>query len=403
MSDQDEPIAAIRLSAPRPASPPELSFATGVLPKPEVIAREEIHGKPPMVQDSDPPKRYAVPAPIVLPRPDSNPPRASANPKPELKAVSTVSSSPLAQVPPPLPMFKPGPHTISKPITSSVRVSGPAAILPQVRSANEMAETHPWIDSDPPIAKLGDVSFFLRELAGWARQRGRLIPLLREAFVEVLLARLAGKIGLTISEEELQSAADNYRRRHSLLSAQDTDVWLRGQHLSAVDFERTLERELLIEKLRHHVTIDRIADHFAKHSDRYACVRLSVLVVASEGEGRELLHRLTDEGADFATLARTHSLIQSRRSGGDIGIVCRAALPRSIGEAIFLALPGEVVGPFLESDGYHLYRVEERFDAVLDASTSTLIREELFAEWGSEQLRGVIFDIDWLEGPNVTR
>lgn len=228
--------------------------------------------------------------------------------------------------------------------------------------------------------------------------RGRLLPMLTEAFAENTCLCAARDVGLAVSDSELQRAANDFRHRRGLTSADQTREWLVRQQLSVLDLEETMERELLIEKFKDHLAAQGAAARFDTLRDRYARVRLRELVVASEGLARELLHRLHEEGADFADLARQHSLAPSREQGGDSGVLLRAELPAPVAEAIFATSPGDTVGPILASGGYHLYHVEQFLPTERDARTQAFIRQELFDAWLRERLAEVKLDLDWLKG-----
>ena len=212
--------------------------------------------------------------------------------------------------------------------------------------------------------------------------------MLREVAVEELLFQQADASGLRISGDDLQQAADDFRRRIGLTSAQDTQAWLARQRLSVQDFEAALESDLLIEKLKDHLTRDRIAGHFADHRDSYARVRLRQIVVAREDLARELLSQL-QEGREFAQVARQHSQHPSGSEGGAVGEVFRRQLPAEIADAVFAARSGEVVGPLATPQGFLLLLVEEVRPAELDPQTTAAIRQELFEAWLNEQLSNI--------------
>jgi parvulin-like peptidyl-prolyl isomerase len=238
---------------------------------------------------------------------------------------------------------------------------------------------------------LGDVLQFLH-------QRGRLQPLLYEVAAERLILTAAREAGLTIATDALQRAGDRFRYRHGLASAEQTHTWLAAQRLTVEDFEAVLERDLLVEKFKHHLSEPRLAAHFAAHRDRYAQAQLRQIVVASEEVARELLAQLTDEGRDFADLAREHSLHgPSRLTGGSLGLVPRYALPPTATEAIFAAKPSAVVGPVSTDQGIHLFLVEALPEPVLDDATAAVIRQELFDAWLKDKLQDVRIDLSWLQ------
>jgi parvulin-like peptidyl-prolyl isomerase len=247
------------------------------------------------------------------------------------------------------------------------------------------------------VVTLGDVSLSAHDLCRRLHQRRRLVPLLRKAVVEEFLLFQAKQAGLSVSNEELQQAADRFRQRHGLSGAEPTQQWLARESLSVEDFEAGLERDLLIEKLKEHLTHERIAGHFSAHRDRYARARLRQIVVASEGQARELLAQLTDEGAAFADLASRHAGDGPARQTGASHVVQRHALPGAVAAAIFAARPGGVVGPLATPQGFCLFLVEELLPPELDAETTAAIRRELFDAWLGDRLREVQIDLAWLE------
>jgi parvulin-like peptidyl-prolyl isomerase len=253
-------------------------------------------------------------------------------------------------------------------------------------------------DWKSPAATLGAASVSPHDLLLRLHQHRRLVQLLREAVVEQLLLLQAQQAGLAVPAQELQQAADSFRHRHGLTGAEQTRQWFARERLAAEDFEAGLERDLLVSKFKHHLTQSRLAEHFAAHRARYAQAQLRQIVVASEGLARELLSRITDEGQDFADLARTHSLHSSSRlAGGTLGLVHRFALPPEAAQAVFAAAPGAVVGPVDSEQGFHLFLVEALPEPALDEPTAALIREELFASWMKEQLGNVQIDLRWLQ------
>ena len=224
--------------------------------------------------------------------------------------------------------------------------------------------------------------------------RRRLVPLLREVAAESLVLSGAGQAGLAVSDDDLQQAADSFRRRQGLVKAEQMQKWLAREGLTLDDFEASLERDLLFARFRQHWTEPRLADHFKAHRDRYARAHLRQIVVASEGLARELLAEINDDGQDFADLARKHSLHgPSRLAGGSVGVVGRHALPRPLGDAVFAARPGQVVGPLPGPDGFRVVLVEDLLPPELDAETQAVVRSELFDGWLRDQLRDIRIDL----------
>jgi peptidylprolyl isomerase len=250
-----------------------------------------------------------------------------------------------------------------------------------------------------PAASLGGTSLSLGGLVRDLRRRRRLLPLLREALTRQYLLDQAAQAGLSVASQELQAAADAFRRRRGLNTAAEANAWLAGQRLSILDLEDALEGDLLLGKLKDRVTADRLADHFAANGRGYDRASLRQIVVAREDLARELLAQVRDEGHDFAELARRHS---RDGSSGAILSVRRRQLPAAVADQVFAAEPGELVGPVSTPLGFQLLLIEEIQPAALDGPTAALIREELFAGWVQERLRAAPMRLPLLEEPAAT-
>jgi peptidylprolyl isomerase len=243
------------------------------------------------------------------------------------------------------------------------------------------------IDVPPLATTAGGLTLSPAECLLFLRRRGTLRTIVVRALAEKAIREAARDSGLTVSDEELQQVANRFRRQHGLGSADRTHTWLTQYGRTALDFEAALEHDLLTEKLRDHLTRDRIADHFAVHRDDYARACLRLLVVPGNDLARELLSQLRDDGRDFADLARQHSHHASRAAGGSLGTVWRTQCSSAVAEAVSAARPGDIIGPLATPEGYHLLLIEETRPPELDAETTALIRQELFERWLGDKLK----------------
>lgn len=212
----------------------------------------------------------------------------------------------------------------------------------------------------------------------WRRQ-GLLVHLLLSAAADKLVRDSARTAGVTVSAEELQTAADRRRTALGLHSADATAEWLRRHGMTLDDLEADLESELFAEKLTEGVPPVSVQAFFARTRQAFDRAHLWRITVASEGAAHELLVRIVEEGADFAELARLHSLDREARStGGDLGAVARHELPADIADVVFSAGPGDVVGPLAADGGVHLYRVTALVPAELDDAIAGVVRRQVF-------------------------
>jgi hypothetical protein len=237
-----------------------------------------------------------------------------------------------------------------------------------------------------PAVEFGESSLSVQDFLKDLHVRGQLRPLLEQTAVQHYVASQAASHGLTISTEELQAAADTFRRLCGLTSAERTHAWLTEKGLSVDEFEASLERKLAIRKLKSRFTDDDVAERFKSHEGDYARAQLRQILVEREDLAKELLSQIRDDGRDFGELAASHSIHASAPRGGALGVLFRAQLPAATGQAVFNAPEGSIVGPIATPDGFCLLRVERLLPPTLDEPTGSLIREQLFQQWVAKLL-----------------
>jgi arylsulfatase A-like enzyme/parvulin-like peptidyl-prolyl isomerase len=114
------------------------------------------------------------------------------------------------------------------------------------------------------------------------------------------------------------------------------------------------EREAAARDYREALRLDpRLADARARLAALEGKIRLRQIVVASRSEA-EKLRALLLEGADFAALARQHSLDPTRARDGELGSVARGELLPELEAAAFALAPGELSRPIQSRRGFHL-------------------------------------------------
>lgn len=237
----------------------------------------------------------------------------------------------------------------------------------------------------------------LYEVLLTAKGNGRL-EFLQEAIDAAIVRQEAGQRAIEVSDEELQSAADDFRAAHDLYDIASTEAWLTAKRLTFEDWESFIESNVLRQKLREAITADKIEQHFAVNKLAFDAAELSRLVVRDEEIAKELRAQIVDDGMDFHSLAREHSVEGSTRlAGGYAGRLRRADMEAVVESAVFGAQPGHVVGPFKLEDGWHLVKIESLHRARLDDAVREIIKEQVFAEWFEERLRKAKIKIPLLE------
>lgn len=238
-----------------------------------------------------------------------------------------------------------------------------------------------------PAVVHGADTLSLGDFLGAMKRSRRLRPLLLDAFVENYLVQRARRAGLSINDQELQQAADNFRLKNGMASAEQTSQWFTREAITSDDFAAGLERDLLVEKLRQTIANPRLQEVFDANTARFARVRLKRIMVATEQEAREIIESVNNGQSTFEDQARQKSLdLITRNVGGEAGIVRRIDLAQQLGDAIFGTEVGKLVGPVQAGQGFLVFRVEEFLPAVMDENIKAGLRKEIFDAWLRNEL-----------------
>jgi putative peptide maturation system protein len=230
-----------------------------------------------------------------------------------------------------------------------------------------------------------------------AKAHGNL-EFLQAAIDAAIIRQTTERQAIEVSDEELQQAADDFRAVRELYSPEAIATWLAARRLTFEDWEALIECNLLRQKLRETVTAGKIEQHFAENKLAFDEAEISRLVVADEDIARELLAQITEEGADFHSLARSYSIdAATRLAGGYAGKLKRADMEAAVESAVFGAQPGKVVGPFKLDDGWHLIKIESLHRAELDDTVRETIKAQVFADWLDERRQHSEIKIPLLE------
>jgi parvulin-like peptidyl-prolyl isomerase len=246
---------------------------------------------------------------------------------------------------------------------------------------------------DTVIASLTGTKLSLGGLLRRLHAQGRLEPLAREALAAQLIQDQARQAGLSATPQELQAAADSFRRRAGLNAAADTNAWLAQRKLSVEDLEAALEQDLLAAKLRSHLAAGKAEQAFGANKAGYDRLVLDQLVLPREDIASELASQIRDEGREFADVAREQGLAPIRFVG------LRKQLGGPVADALAQARAGQVVGPIGMANGFVLIRVEALRPADLDAPTRRQVEQDLFETWLASQMQQASVDLQVAGAP----
>jgi parvulin-like peptidyl-prolyl isomerase len=170
---------------------------------------------------------------------------------------------------------------------------------------------------------------------------------------EAVILNRAREQDIKVSDEEVDA------RMKALLGSENG---------SDASYRETVRRQMILDRtaivdLAGQVQISESAlyHHFEANRERYAeppRVRIRQIVVEDESRARQILSELRG-GADFAMLARAHSLSPDAADGGALDPFAKGDMPE-VFERAFELKPGKLSGVIESPYGFHIFQLEER-------------------------------------------
>ncbi|GAB5094969.1 peptidylprolyl isomerase [Caballeronia sp. LP006] len=234
------------------------------------------------------------------------------------------------------------------------------------------------------IVRIDDEVVDVGELIRLLKLNGQFDGLLEQLVRDKLTVRAAKKAGVKLSDDEIQTRADQFRRIRGLHRAADMNNYLDALSVSLDEFEVFITDTLYQEKMLENIGTEReVEEYFQLNSPKFDSIEVSHILLDTEGSAREMISYLNDDPDSFADMAREHSLADTREEGGVIGRVMRGQLKPEIEAKVFNAEAGDLLGPFISADGssYEIFSVTSKYPAKLDQDVAAEIRRLLREEW----------------------
>jgi peptidylprolyl isomerase len=234
------------------------------------------------------------------------------------------------------------------------------------------------------LVKIDDEVFSTEDFIKLLKLDGRFENLMEDILRDKLAVRAAKKSGITLTDEEVQEKADQFRRVHGLHRARETNDYFDGLGVSLDDFESFLMDMLYHEKVMAQVATEAaINEYFQLNSPRFDSIEVSHIVMDSEGGAREMLSYLADDPGSFEAMAAEHSVAETGPQGGRIGKVLRGSLQGEVEAKVFNAEAGDLLGPFPAADGsrFEIFRVDQKSPAKLDDESRAEVTRLLRDDW----------------------
>jgi parvulin-like peptidyl-prolyl isomerase len=240
------------------------------------------------------------------------------------------------------------------------------------------------------LVKIDDEIITTEDFVKLLKFTGVFDGLLEDIVKDKLTVHAAKRAGISITPEDLQERADQFRRVKGLHRAVDMNRYLDSTGLSLDEFEQYLTEMLYHEKISETIGGEAAVDeYFNLHAPRFDSIEVSHIVVDSEGKAREIIALLEDDPDSFADLAREHSVADTREDGGYVGRVLRGSLRSDVEAKVFNAAEGELLGPFPSADEsyFEIFTVNAKTPASLNDDTLAEVRRLLQEDWLAARAR----------------
>jgi len=188
-----------------------------------------------------------------------------------------------------------------------------------------------------------------------------------ELVMRQLIVQKMDEQGLTVPDEDVQAEVD--RITSNFGSPEKLQEALEQYHMTLERLQEEIRIDLAAKKLIEQtveVTDDESRDYFEKNKEQYQIkeeVTARHILVDTQEKAEELLAQLKD-GADFAELAKKHSVDPgSRDQGGELGSFPRGRMVKEFEEAAFDLEVDEISDIVQTTYGFHIIQVTARQEA----------------------------------------
>lgn len=220
------------------------------------------------------------------------------------------------------------------------------------------------------------------ELVAYLKYSRKIAELAALAQRDILISAICERLGIEISDDELQESGDAFRQEHRLFGSAETLRWLEQQRITVEDWTQGIKVELLTKKLKEHLFGENVDSHYLNNRDDYKRVALSQILIGELDEALEIAYAIQKDNTSFCAIAIERSKAKnSRQNGGFAGINFMAEIMPEIKQAIAGLKEGDVTEPIQTKIGFHIVKIEKWYPPEMSDSVRSTVLELLFKSW----------------------
>lgn len=240
---------------------------------------------------------------------------------------------------------------------------------------------------------------------------------------DLLLEQEAEKLGLKVSERDIDDAIEDVKKQNSL-DDEGLKVALKKEGLTYEGYRAQIKKQIeksrvIGQQVRSKVSVSEkdLADYYERNQRMFLKdgeVKISHILfvvpdmasgAAIEGIKKEAMDvlEMARSGKDFQELAKKYSEDSSAQEGGSLGFFKRGQILPAFEEAAFSLKKGGISDLVRTTYGFHIIRVDDVKEALLEpfesvkekirsAVTSEML-EQRYKEWMDELKKSAIIEV----------
>ena len=222
------------------------------------------------------------------------------------------------------------------------------------------------------------------KVIGFLKEQMSLKQVCHRIVCEKIIEQAAASRNIVVTDEEIQTKAEEIRRAKRLEKVSDTIAWLKDEMSTVDEWEIAIKKSLLAQKLAQKL-FDREAEiYFNQNRLNFEQLVVYQIIVPHQRLAQEICYQIEEEEISFYEAAHLYSINEQHRYVcGYQGKINRWSCDPEIAATLFRdPIPlGEVLGPVQTEQGYHLFKVEEYIKAELTPERRREIIDKLFKQW----------------------
>ncbi|MGV0024456.1 foldase protein PrsA [Phormidesmis priestleyi] len=234
-------------------------------------------------------------------------------------------------------------------------------------------------------------SVALDDVVNYLKKSVQLKEIYQKVLYQKVIDQTAQAKGITVTQDEIQTEGDRFRRESRLEKASDTLAWLEDQMITVEDLEAGIRDRLLTKKLSHTLFDQEVKAAFVQHRSDFDQVFLYQIIVSEQTVAQELFFQIEEREISFFEAAHLYNQDETlRQNCGYAGKLYRWNLKPDVSAAVFNARSGELLEPLKTDQGYHLLWVKEFLPAQLTPEIYQEILDGMFSTWLFNELRHLL-------------